>query len=432
VDLRNEPHLLAGQARTGSCWTGDTMSGGCPATDMAQNWPAAAGRAGKAILAVNSNLLIAVEGTDCYSGDCGWQGANLEGAAKYPVTLPVANRLVYSAHDYGPDLDKQAWFNAQTTAATLTATWTRYWAYLSLDEIAPVWLGELGTTNNSADVESNVAGSQGQWFSALTAFLRNQPEIQWTYWAINGEDTFGLLDPGYDALPPSSLKQQLLASAQFHLTLTGGVPACAATSAAPAGTSVSATSPSSIGVTWKAPAAISNCPVTYEVFRSATSGFTPAQSNMVGSGLTSPSFSDSGLSAATTYYYRIAAVDGHGTSTPSAQVSAKTLAAPVPSCHVAYTIASQWSGGYQAGITIQNTGKVSLSSWTLVWTLPPNETLTSFWNGVESQSGSTVTVKNETYNGSIAPGSSVTGIGLTVSGTKAAPSAFTLNGVPCK
>ena len=71
------------------------------------------------MLAANPSLLIFVEGTDCYNNDCDWWGGNLEGAQSYPVVLNVANRLVYSAHDYGPNLYQQSWFNNNTTYASL-------------------------------------------------------------------------------------------------------------------------------------------------------------------------------------------------------------------------------------------------------------------------------------------------------------------------
>src|SRR5437762_4793013 len=108
VDLRNEPHLVANGSHSGSCWTGDSSTGGCPTSNAQQNWPAAAQRAGNAVLAVNSKLLVMVEGIDCYSGDCDWWGGNLEGVSSHPITLIVASRLVYSAHDYGPNLFQQS------------------------------------------------------------------------------------------------------------------------------------------------------------------------------------------------------------------------------------------------------------------------------------------------------------------------------------
>lgn len=224
MDLRNEPHLSGSGATTGSCWTGDTATNGCPTSLTTQNWPVAATAAGNAILAVNPHLLIVVEGNDCYSGVCGWQGGNLIGVATNPITLSVANQLVYSAHDYGPNLFQQPWFNSSTTAASLDAIWNKYWGYISVNGTAPVWLGEFGTDNTSTDIENTAAGSQGQWFESLVAFLQNNPQINWTNWALNGEDTYALLDNNYDPTPVSSLKLSLLQSIQFPLG-GGGSPA---------------------------------------------------------------------------------------------------------------------------------------------------------------------------------------------------------------
>ncbi len=218
MDLRNEPHLIGSSSTSGSCWTGDTVTNGCPTTLTSQNWPVAATAAGNAVLAINPHLLIFVEGNDCYSGTCGWQGGNLIGVATNPVTLSVANQLVYSAHDYGPNLFQQPWFTSSTTAASLDAVWNKYWGYISVNGTAPVWLGEFGTDNTSTDIESSAAGSQGQWFESLVSFLQSNPQLNWTYWALNGEDEYGLLDANYDATPPSTLKLSELQSIQFPLS----------------------------------------------------------------------------------------------------------------------------------------------------------------------------------------------------------------------
>ncbi len=160
-DLRNEPH---NDQSGGSCW-------GCGLT--LYDWRLAAERGGNAALQVNPSLLIFVEGTDCYNNDCDWWGGNLEGAQTYPVTLNVTHQLVYSAHDYGPNLYQQSWFNGSTTYQSLVAVWTRFWAYLSLNNVAPVWVGEFGTTNNNSDIESTVPGSQGQWFQSIVTFMQS-------------------------------------------------------------------------------------------------------------------------------------------------------------------------------------------------------------------------------------------------------------------
>ena len=156
LDLRNEPHNAY---NGGACWD----CGG------PYDWHLAAQRAGNAVLAVNPHLLIFVEGTDAYNGDWYWWGGNLLGVQNSPVTLSVANQLVYSAHDYGPQLYQQNWFNGSTTAASLNIVWTNHWGYISQNNIAPVWLGEFGTTNNSSDIQSSTPGSEGQWFKASSS-----------------------------------------------------------------------------------------------------------------------------------------------------------------------------------------------------------------------------------------------------------------------
>lgn len=217
VDLRNEPYRMVNGQPTGSCWTGDMNSGGCPVTDTAHNWPQAAARAASAILEANSNLLIFVEGVDCYSGSCNWEGGNLEGARDFPVELPLSGRLVYSVHDYGPDVSAQPWFRHDTTSALLEQGWSKHWAFLSDNNIAPVWLGEFGTGSGESDIESGAPGSQGQWFSSLMNFLHTHQRVSWAYWAVNGEDPTGLLTSSYTAPAVHSPRLVQLSTIQFPL-----------------------------------------------------------------------------------------------------------------------------------------------------------------------------------------------------------------------
>jgi len=212
MDLRNEPYSMVNGQPIGACWTGDTTTQGCPVTDIQRNWPQAAGRAAAAILNINPNLLIVVEGVDCYSGSCNWQGGNLEGAGPYPVQLPFSGHLVYSAHDYGPIVSPQPWFRNDTTQGVLEDQWTKQWAYLSDGNVAPVWVGEFGTTNNPQDIENAQPGSQGQWFSALIQFLGSHPRIGWAYWSVNPEDVSGLLSAKYGPPAPNSPKMAKLKS----------------------------------------------------------------------------------------------------------------------------------------------------------------------------------------------------------------------------
>jgi len=434
ADLRNEPHLIVNGAKNGSCWTGDTATGGCPTTNATQNWPAAAQRAGNAILSANPSLLIIVEGTDCYNGDCDWWGGNLEGVSGHPIDLNISNRLVYSPHDYGPKLYQQSWFNSGTSYSSLSSVWNKFWGYINANHTAPIMVGEFGTGNNASDIQSATPGSQGQWFESLVNFLQNNPSVSWTYWALNGEDSYGLLDSNYDPTPASSLKQSELASVQSALS-GGGGSTCSVAPSAPSGLAALAASSSQVNLTWNAVAPPSGCSINYSVFRSTTSGFTPSSSNQIASGLTTTSFANTGLAAATTYYYKVEAVDATGPSPASTQASATTQQSSSGgfACHVAYTIVNQWSTGFQVAAIIENTGTVGITSWTLKWTFPGNQQITNLWNGSYSQSSANAIVNNLNYNGAIQPGGKYNGVGFTAnfSGTNAPPASFSVNGVIC-
>ena len=145
-DLRNEPHTPTGVAYANAA----TWGTGDPNTDIRLAYQ----NAGNAILSADPNALIFCEGISDYPNasaaggyDTTWWGGNLEGVAKYPVVLSSPGHVVYSAHDYGPDLFQQTWFNSSTTSASLDAVWNQYWGYLHAQDTAPVWVGEFGTGN---------------------------------------------------------------------------------------------------------------------------------------------------------------------------------------------------------------------------------------------------------------------------------------------
>jgi hypothetical protein len=104
----------------------------------------------------------------------------------------------------------------------------------------------------------------------------------------------------------------------------GSGGSCSSVPSVPGTPSATATSSSAINVTWGASTAGSGCTVSYNVYRSTTSGFTPGSGNLIASGVTTASYSNTGLAASTTYYYKIEAVDGDGSSAASAQASATT------------------------------------------------------------------------------------------------------------
>ncbi|MBV9445997.1 MAG: PHB depolymerase family esterase [Streptosporangiaceae bacterium] len=123
-----------------------------------------------------------------------------------------------------------------------------------------------------------------------------------------------------------------------------------------------------------------------------------------------------------------------GSTTFTWTVGTSTSPPPPPpgTCHVTYQTTSQWAGGFTASVTIGNTSSTALSSWTLAFTFPGDQHITSSWNGTATQSGENVTITNASYNGSI-PASGSTSIGFqgTWTASDAAPTSFSVNGAAC-
>jgi endoglucanase len=193
IDLHNEPHDPA-------CW-------GCG--DTATDWRLAVQRAGNAVLGVNPELLIFVEGVQTFNGVSGWWGGNLMGVAQYPVQLNVANRVVYSAHDYATSVAQQSWFSDPAFPANMPGIWDKYWGYIFKQNIAPVWVGEFGTT-----LQSTV---DQKWLAALVSYLRptstyGADSFHWTFWSWNPNsgDTGGILKDDWQTV--DTVKDGYLAS----------------------------------------------------------------------------------------------------------------------------------------------------------------------------------------------------------------------------
>ncbi|GLY21769.1 cellulose binding domain-containing protein [Micromonospora sp. NBRC 101691] len=130
-----------------------------------------------------------------------------------------------------------------------------------------------------------------------------------------------------------------------------------------------------------------------------------------------------------------AAVNGGGTNptTPPPTTAPPTTPPPTGgACAVRYTPTNTWNTGYTAEVTVTNTGATPVTGWTLAYPLAAGQQVTGSWNATVTQNGSTVTARNLSYNATISPGASVTfGHQVSMSGSYAAPSGFTLNGTTC-
>jgi len=103
-------------------------------------------------------------------------------------------------------------------------------------------------------------------------------------------------------------------------------------------------------------------------------------------------------------------------------------------CSILYTVTAQSPTTFGGAFVIGNTGTTAWTSWTLTWTFANGQTISSFWNGIETQTGANVTVASESYNGAVAAGGFATNIGFNGvwNGViNQIPATFSINGTPC-
>jgi chitodextrinase len=219
-----------------------------------------------------------------------------------------------------------------------------------------------------------------------------------------------------------------LAVNNFTYSIGGGGGGGGDTTApsAPSNLAASNVTSSGAGLSWSP--STDNVGVTgYDVYRGGS---------VVGTA-SGTSFNVTGLSASTTYSFSVRARDAAGnTSQPSNTVTVTTPSGGGGgggggSCKVAYA-KNEWPGGFTANITISNTGTSAVNGWTLTFSFPGDQKVTSPWNATVTQSGAAVTAKNVSHNGSIAPGGNATfGFQGTWSSNDASPAAYALNGAAC-
>ncbi|NUT39778.1 MAG: cellulose-binding protein [Thermoactinospora sp.] len=207
--------------------------------------------------------------------------------------------------------------------------------------------------------------------------------------------------------------------------LGGGDPGDTSPPTAPAGLAASGTTSTATTLSWTA--ATDDKGVTgYDVLR-APGGGTFAQ---VGTSATT-SYTDTGLTPATTYRYQVRARDAAGNTSPVSGTAEVTTqpGTSTGGCAAVPTTQTQWGTGYVVQpLTITNTGTSTITGWTVTFTLPAGHTLAGSWNGAFTVSGRTVTIRNAAHNGTLAPGAATTSVGFQVTrpnGDTALPSGYT-------
>ena len=237
ADLKNEPH---GEATWG--------------TGAANDWRRAAELAGNAVLANAPSWLIFVEGIEgpVAGGqqlDRHWWGGNLEGVRNNPVRLSVANRLVYSPHEYGPGVHAQPWFSDPKMAEILADRWEKGFGYIHDAGTAPILIGEFGAKNVGPDTV------EGRWIRQFADYLAERG-ISWTFWAWNPNsgDTGGVLQDDWKTI--NSAKMGLLSGLMARKSPAyepgSGSGAAPGATTPPAQTPASGQRPTASRVLWSA------------------------------------------------------------------------------------------------------------------------------------------------------------------------------------
>jgi endonuclease YncB( thermonuclease family) len=127
------------------------------------------------------------------------------------------------------------------------------------------------------------------------------------------------------------------------------------------------------------------------------------------------------------------------TSTPTppvvkapSPVPTTTTAAPVFGCAINYRVTYRWNVGYNADVTITNTGNTPITGWTLRWTFTRGQIMTDMWNATGKQNGAEVTATNVSYTATIpVGGTQVVGYTGNTRADNPTPTGFSVNDHPC-
>jgi chitinase len=423
ADLRNEPH--------GAGWG----EGGA-------DWAAAAERAGNAILATGSEWLIVVEGVQAYAGDYYWWGGNLQGVADRPLMLDRADKLVYSAHAYSPEVYEQPWFQAPDYPANLPAIWDKNFGYIHQQDIAPVLVGEFG--NRYEEVRDQ------QWLDAFAAYLGGDFDVDgssdlrpgetgmsWTYWAWNPNsgDTGGILADDWRTpvrAKLDALDELIAAGTVFEPGAEPGTAEVAERGLAEVVVSLSEPAYEEVTAAWATADGTAVAGEDYE----ATAGvvrFAPGETQKT---LTVTILGDEVAEGDETFALRFSEIEGADTDDLEATVTIRDDEAPEPDpvsdddgggmpvpppadepaddglAAVAVAVdvqVSEW--WYQIDVTLTNTAARTVADWAV--TLPDLTPPEQLWNAfvVESDAAGTTFAGDQSWSQSLAPGQSI-GFGM--------------------
>lgn len=104
---------------------------------------------------------------------------------------------------------------------------------------------------------------------------------------------------------------------------------------------------------------------------------------------------------------------------------------PLPTCKATIAISNIWPGGYQASVTVTNTGTLALIPWVISFNVPSGVMLVSGWNATVAQDANAIVASAPSWDLTFLQGSSKV-IGFVASGAASpAPTGALLDGITC-
>jgi endoglucanase len=139
---------------------------------------------GNAVEAADPGALIIAEGPEEYNAPGAGSGmsanvaapeGDLTGVATDPVTLNTPNKVVYSVHEYPSTISGTAVDSGSAYIQELNAAW----GYLETQNIAPVWIGEMGgSLDGTAESAGSGLANEQAWASTLLNYMNGQDGAQ--------------------------------------------------------------------------------------------------------------------------------------------------------------------------------------------------------------------------------------------------------------
>lgn len=146
------------------------------------------------------------------------------------------------------------------------------------------------------------------------------------------------------------------------------------------------------------------------------------------------SLPSSGMAASAIAFFGLNTTTVPTTPPNTPPVTTPPVTTPPPtsaSCRVT-SLTDVWSSGLVENLTVTNTGNATVNGWSLVFTLPIGQAISSGWNASYAPPSGQVTARNLSYNAAIPVNGSVSiGFQATHTGNSAKPASFSLNGASC-